>query len=113
MDWTFSAVFGNNELVSDLLEFYGYLLFLSPLVAAIPGLIFKAGEKFTGSKAKGDLYGLIIIMAFSCVAGCISSGQMCHQAKSLDDTANAIAFVIIFFVYKTVHYGTPAVVSRS
>ena len=29
MDWTFSAVFGNNELVSDLLEFYGYLLFLS------------------------------------------------------------------------------------
>lgn len=62
MDWTFSPVPNAEQLVSDLLDFYGYLLFFCPVIAAIPGIIFKIGSKVTGSELKGNLYGLIIIM---------------------------------------------------
>ena len=62
MDWTFSQVPNADQLVSDLLDFYGYLLFFCPVIAAIPGIIFKIGSKVTGSELKGNLYGLIIIM---------------------------------------------------
>jgi len=63
MDWSFSKVPEVDQLeaefyVSGLLNLYGYLLFLSPLVAGIPAILFKTISKYTGSKFKGDFGGL-------------------------------------------------------
>ena len=113
MDWTFSTVEGADEVVSDVLDIYGYLLFCCPIFAAIPGLIFKSITKHTGSKLKGDMYGLIIIMIFTCVAGTIGSGQMCYQVNSVEDQTNAIAFALNLSMFKTIVYSTPTLVSNS
>lgn len=62
MDWTYSTTPGADNFVSDLLDFYGYLIYLSPLIAFLPGVIFKIISNLTGSKFKGDFYGLVTIM---------------------------------------------------
>jgi len=118
LDWTYSDVPESDEseadtYVSNLLDFYGYLLYFSPLIAAIPGLIFKMITHFTGSKFKGDFWGLVIIMAYTAISCAVCSAQMCYQAEDVDDKANSIAFVMIFSITKTVLYATPGVVSQS
>ena len=62
MDWTFPTATDDDKVVSDILNIYGFLLFCSPVIGAIPGAIFKIGENFTGSKLKGDIMGLIVLM---------------------------------------------------
>ena len=62
MEWTFSGVENSEETVSTYLEFYGYIGFLAPVFAALPGILFKVISKVTQDKFKGDFYGLIIIL---------------------------------------------------
>ena len=84
MDWTYSAVTDSAQsevetYVSNILDFYGYLLYASPLFAALPSLIFKIISSSTGSKFKGDFWGLVIISTYSCLSLALNSFQMCYQ----------------------------------
>ena len=51
----------SQTVVSDLLDAYGYAIFFSPFIAALPGFIFKAISFFTKSRVKGDFYGYLSI----------------------------------------------------
>ena len=112
MDWTFSDISDSGQVVSDALDFYGYFVFISPVVATLPGLIFKLISKCTRSNLKGDFYGFLVILTVTVFGSTIISAQMCYKAKEIDDTANALAFVVIFCVCKTILYATPGVVSK-
>ena len=56
-----SRVPDSQTVVSDLLDAYGYAIFFSPFIAALPGFIFKAISFFTKSRVKGDFYGYLSI----------------------------------------------------
>lgn len=71
IDWTYSEANVDPKFVSDVLDIYGYLIFLAPLVAVLPGMVFGTAERCTGSKQKGDLFGLIILYCSVCI-GCTS-----------------------------------------
>ena len=51
MEWTFSQAEDDGEIVSELLDFYGYTIYLSPVIAFFPGffpvLLFHHKQQFT------------------------------------------------------------------
>ena len=112
MDWTYSPAPNSTEKVSDLLDVYGYLLFASPLFAAIPGFLIQLCTFLGGSRLKGNIYGLAILVAFVAAGLCICSGQMIYRVNDITDDANTIVFITLFSICKTILYATPGLVSR-
>ena len=81
LEWTYSKADVSDGFISDILDIYGYFLFIAPIFALIPGLIIKIVKSCTGSQKKGDFYGLVLMFALICF-GCVQiSGQMCYQVK--------------------------------
>jgi len=110
LDWTYADVALSEDLQSQYLDLYGYLLYMSPLFATLPATTFKVCSYLTGSKQKGDFYGIFIAMGFNIALGLVYSGQMCYQAESIEDTTNTIALIALYSIVKSIHYAIPGVV---
>ena len=68
------------------------------MVAVIPGIVFGTAEKCTGSKEKGDLFGLIILYCSVCI-GCTSKAVELPLGRfeKLYDSEFCVYFYVIFF----------------
>merc|ERR1712130_621650 len=93
IEWAFMAADDARNSVSNLLNLYGYLTFGGPLWAALIGSVFPIATKMTGSKLKGDFFGVVTLMCFSWLLVVVVSIQMCFQA---DSTASSPAAMVFF-----------------
>jgi hypothetical protein len=87
MGWSYAKAHTNKDHIEDhvdcLLEIYDWLLFASPLVAALPvALISKiAGRINKNGRLSEDLIALVVMMIFSSVACAVCSGQMTYRVS--------------------------------
>ena len=93
MKWSYSKVAAEKDHidvhVGGLLDIYGWLLFASPLVAALPAAISKVGSRLNkNGRLNGDLIALAAMMIFSAAACSICSAQMIYRVSYFSERAD-------------------------
>ena len=110
LEWSFDKCPDKSVIVSNLMNIFGIILFLSVLISPLPGLVVSIIRKyFECSQDESEKHGLNFMLFFSVFLNVSLSLQMCITGSYW----NAILIFLEFAILRTIFFVTRSMVSFS